>query len=125
MKTSKLLLSGLLLAGLISCKKEDTDQAKLDSDSSGDIAMSMNYDEEINNLGQMSLEGNMNGKKSTTWLNCVTFSIDTTGPVTEITLDFGTTNCKGNDGRYRRGELVVTYEDNPFDPGSVVTIVSN
>lgn len=125
MKTSKILLSGLLLAGLMACKKEKQDQTKPDSDVSEDIGMSMNFDEEMNNLAQMSLEGDFSGKKSTTWLNCVTWGIDTSGSVTEITLDFGPTNCSGSDGRNRRGVLVLTFEDNPFDAGSVVTLVSN
>lgn len=126
MKTSKLLLSGLLMAALVSCKKEDDtqQQPQPNSETSEDVAMSMTFDEEITNMSQMSLEGDMKGKKSTTWLSCVTFGIDTTGPVTEITLDFGTTNCKGDDGRNRRGKLLITFEDSPFDPGSVVTVTS-
>ena len=128
MKSSGIFLSGMLLIGLASCQKEskqDQEPQKPETQSSEDIAMSMNYDEEITNLGQMSLEGNPTGKKSTSWLSCITYSIDTAGPTTEVTLDFGSTNCMGNDGRNRRGKLLVEFEDDPFDAGSVTTVTSS
>ncbi len=125
MKIHKILLSAARFSALAACKKDKPEEGKLDPDASEDIGMTMNFDEEMNNIGQMSLEGKLSGKKSTSWLSCVTWGIDTTGPVTEITLDFGTTNCTGDDGRNRRGILIVTFEDNPFDAGSVVNVTSN
>tara|TARA_R110000850_G_scaffold39441_6_gene102425 strand:+ start:302 stop:1105 length:804 start_codon:yes stop_codon:yes gene_type:complete len=125
MKTSNFLIATALVVTAAACQKQEKEQANLDNDSNKDIAMGMTFDEEITNLGQLSIEGKLDGKKSTTWLSCVNFSIDTTGPVTKITLDFGKTNCQGDDGKYRRGKLIVTFEDNPFDAGSVTTITSN
>lgn len=128
MKTQKFLLPALLVVGLAACQKEnkqaDTPE-KPETETTEDIAMSMNIDDEITNLGQMSMEGNPGGKKSTSWLNCITYTIDTTGPTTKVTLDFGTTNCLGSDGKNRRGKLIVTLEDNPFDAGSVTSVASN
>ena len=128
MKTPKFLLSALLVAGLASCQKDDkqADETpdKPEASTTEDMAMSMNIDDEITNLGQMTMEGNPS-KKSTSWLNCITYTIDTTGPTTEVTLDFGATNCLGSDGKNRRGKLIVTLEDNPFDAGSITTVTSN
>ncbi len=128
MKTPKILLPALLVAGLASCQKDDSKAAntpeKPEAATTDDIAMSMNIDDEITNLGQMTMEGNPS-KKSTSWLNCITYTIDTTGAKTEVTLDFGATNCAGSDGKNRRGKLIVSLEDDPFDAGSVTTVTSD
>ncbi|WP_417590470.1 hypothetical protein [Owenweeksia hongkongensis] len=128
MKTPKFLLSALLIAGLASCQKDDTQAdtspEKPEAETTDDIAMTMSIDDEITNLGQMSMEGNPS-KKTTSWLSCITYTIDTTGSTTEVTLDFGATNCLGSDGKNRRGKLIVTLEDNPFDAGSVTSVTSN
>lgn len=128
MKTPQILLSAMLVAGLASCQKDDNQTSKTpekpEASTSEEIAMSMNIDDEITNLGQMSMEGNPS-KKSTSWLNCLTYSLDTTGPNTSVILDFGPTNCLGSDGRNRRGQLIVSFEDNPFDAGSVTMVTSN
>jgi hypothetical protein len=66
-------------------------------------------------------------KSSFTFGNCATFTItpawnDTlTWPKT-LTIDFGTTNCMGNDGRNRRGIITVTISDRYRNPGSVLTV---
>jgi hypothetical protein len=42
-----------------------------------------------------------------------------------LTLDFGTTNCAGIDGRMRRGQLVAVFAGEPHTPGATVTITRN
>ena len=130
MRTSKFLLAGLFaVSALASCQKDDkqgTDEPqKPAAENTEDIAMSMNFDEEITSFGQMSMEGKVDGKKSAAASGCITYSIDTTGPTNKVTLDFGTTNCAGPDGKLRRGKLIIEVEDNPFDPGSIVTVTSS
>jgi hypothetical protein len=57
--------------------------------------------------------------------HCVTITVDWTNgsefPVT-ITLDFGTTNCLGHDGRNRRGKVIANFTGPYRDSGTVVTI---
>ena len=56
---------------------------------------------------------------------CATISIDTlfsqNGAKGRITIDFGTTNCEGTDGRERRGKIYVDYTGKYRTPGTVVT----
>lgn len=73
-------------------------------------------------------EGKSASQKSNfTFGNCATISIspawnDTlTWPKT-LTIDFGTTNCMGNDGRNRRGIITVTISDRYRNPGSVLSV---
>jgi hypothetical protein len=42
-----------------------------------------------------------------------------------ITVDFGTTNCMCNDGRYRRGKIMVSYTGRYRDSGTVITYSFN
>lgn len=129
MKTPKIFIAALAVAALSSCEKKDDETTqqteKPSQESTEDIATSMSIDEEITTFGQMSMEGEVDGKKSASASSCITYSIDTTGPTNEITLDFGTTNCAGSDGKLRRGKLVITIEDNPFDVGSITTVTSD
>jgi hypothetical protein len=39
-----------------------------------------------------------------------------------LTIDFGPTNCLGNDGKYRRGKIIVNHTNWYRQPGSVHTI---
>ena len=54
--------------------------------------------------------------------NCATVTHDTTSTPKLITVDFGSTNCLCNDGRYRRGKVLVSYTGKYKDSGSVRTI---
>lgn len=130
MRIPKFVLAGLLVvSALASCQKDDkeasTKAENPSTESTEDIAMSMNIDEEITSYGQMGMEGSLNSKKSSSASSCMTISLDTTGATTKFILDFGTTNCTGADGKQRRGQLILSVEDNPFDPGSVLSITSN
>ncbi|GAB4283939.1 MAG: hypothetical protein Kow0068_08920 [Marinilabiliales bacterium] len=58
--------------------------------------------------------------------NCATVTVDpdwpdTTFPKT-VTIDFGTTNCTGLDGRLRRGKIVYTISDRYRNAGCVITV---
>ena len=59
---------------------------------------------------------------------CATITRDTTATIRTISIEFGLqsngsySNCLCNDGRYRRGKIIVTHTGNYFDDGSVKTI---
>jgi hypothetical protein len=54
---------------------------------------------------------------------CATVTRDTVSVPRVMTIDFGPTNCLCNDGRYRRGKIIVTYAGGGyFDQGSVKTV---
>ncbi len=55
--------------------------------------------------------------------SCATLTIDTVSSATRtITVNFGTTNCPCNDGRNRRGSLVITFTGHYRDSGMVKTV---
>lgn len=54
---------------------------------------------------------------------CATIVHDTISFPRSITIDFGPTNCLGNDGRYRKGKITATYTANYYsDTNNSVTI---
>lgn len=52
---------------------------------------------------------------------CVTVTLDTTVFPREMTIDFGEVNCLCNDGKYRRGKIIITFNGRYFQPGTVIT----
>ena len=53
---------------------------------------------------------------------CANVAHDTTSSPKTITIDFGSINCLGNDGRNRRGKIIVSYEGKYRDTNSMHTI---
>jgi hypothetical protein len=53
--------------------------------------------------------------------DCVTITLDTTVMPRVMTIDFGEVNCLCRDGKYRRGQIIVTFNGRYFQPGTVIT----
>ncbi len=53
--------------------------------------------------------------------SCATVTLDTTVFPRVLTIDFGDTNCLGNDGRYRRGKIFVSFTGRYRKPGTIIT----
>lgn len=58
-----------------------------------------------------------------THLSCATITTDTLASPRGMTIDFGTTNCTGTDGRTRRGKLLCNYTGLYGDSLTVANIV--
>lgn len=57
-------------------------------------------------------------------IGCIdTIIVDTLSTPRSITIDFGSDECEGNDGRVRKGILYITYTGRYREVGSVITIV--
>ena len=56
---------------------------------------------------------------------CATVTHDTTSIPHVITIDFGPVNCLGNDGHWRRGQIIISYTGHYFQAGSVRSIGFN
>lgn len=52
----------------------------------------------------------------------VELTIDTTSMPRTLLIDFGTVNCTGQDGRQRRGKILVTFTGPYRAPGTIITI---
>jgi len=53
--------------------------------------------------------------------DCVTITLDTVAVPHALIIDFGTENCLCNDGRYRRGKIIVSFTGRYRHPGTVIT----
>lgn len=118
-----------VLLTFAACKKDNTttdtagedtgyaeEQARMEQ--SYDDAESLADEAYIN--GASALKGGPNLLSS-----CATVTKDTVSNPHKMTIDFGTTNCLCNDGRYRRGQIIVTFAGKYRDSGYVRTISFN
>ncbi len=133
MKTKIYLFATVLTFGfffLSSCKKDKIDT---DTTSSEDNSLAENMFEDVSKVVNETLNTNdLNGTKSYVYHNnygdCATVTIDPAGrgvfPKT-ITIDFGDTNCIGDDGVSRRGKIITTITDYYRNAGSVRTTTLN
>lgn len=122
MKTN-VIIKGVFSAALLgvlltSCKKNDTEDT--DTSASSDNATAEAY---FNDMGNIANEGAMSGNVSSYKTSpsydgllsaCATVTFDTINHSDDdsVTVDFGTTNCLCNDGRYRRGKVLITHTGN-------------
>ncbi len=53
--------------------------------------------------------------------SCATVTLDTSVYPRVLTIDFGDSNCLCNDGRYRRGKIIVSFTGRYWKPGTVRT----
>jgi len=140
MKPTRFLLLGagaILLSGMvfISCKKENNNNKGSASDI--EIAESSTVAEsDYNDVGilvdQAAITGDVNyrlANGSSTWSqegslgsSCASIGIDTVSSTHTVFIDFGTSNCLCNDGRYRRGKILATFTGRYRDQGTVITI---
>jgi len=132
MKKSFFFLLALTLSALTilsSCKKDDDDN-KNNYQSAIDNATAENMFSDVFKqatdgmiAAQDSAEGSKNCMES--MASCATLTISpfdlTTFPKT-VTVDFGTTNCLGSDGRYRRGVVTMTTTGWYRDSATVITV---
>lgn len=91
--------------------------------------------DEMTNISDQAITGNMvyykNGEvivthpgdkpvQAKTACNVI-ITIDTTGSLKTVTVDYGTSNCDCNDGKTRRGKIVTTFTGPYMAPGTIIT----
>ncbi|MCK5823062.1 MAG: hypothetical protein KAG95_03600, partial [Bacteroidales bacterium] len=129
MKTKIYLFSAILLFGIFSfssCKKDEIDS---DTTSSEDNSLAENMFEDVFKVVDETLKSNdLDGTKSYIYHHnygdCGVVTIEPAGrgvfPKT-ITIDFGDTNCVGDNGVSRRGKIITIITDYYRNAGSVRT----
>lgn len=83
----------------------------------------------FNDMGGMADEAMANstpslksGDESKIFLSdCVKITLDLDATPHLLAIDFGDTNCMCNDGRYRRGKLLVTFTGPYHESGTIIT----
>lgn len=72
--------------------------------------------------GSVSLK---NGEAESLGGPCATVTRDTISNPKKVTIDFGNTNCTGNDGKARRGKIMITFTGKYRDAGTVITVTTD
>jgi len=117
-----LALTAGSVAFLASCgknKKVDTTEDTGYASDHSTAEKSFNDAESISDQASTVTSGSTLGYKTTELTSACASVTRTTG---SIVVDFGTTNCLCNDGRLRRGKILISYTGNYSDSGSVRTI---
>ncbi|MCX7649182.1 MAG: hypothetical protein N2050_01340 [Flavobacteriales bacterium] len=129
-KTQSLLYAGVLATlglttmTLISCRR-NKELDKAEREFASDMALAETSFQDLKSMADEAASGQLIHFKSgeaTLAGNCATVIWDTTATPKTITIDFGTVNCLCLDGRYRRGQVIITYTGPYKQPGTVITI---
>lgn len=116
-----LISFGLLFS---SCEKEKIDNGDTSFSKDDALAESIfngitNITDEAYNTGSKS---SRSGNESSSIMGgCAVITLDLTVFPHVLIVDFGETNCLGDDGVYRRGEINVTFNGGYREAGTVVT----
>ena len=114
-----------------SCKKDASKDSDTESAENNALAES-SFNDVTTISDQAALSGSVNMRVAGDALTsredgslgsaCASVSIDTVSVPHVITIDFGAANCLCNDGRNRRGKILLSYTGRYRDAGTVVTI---
>jgi hypothetical protein len=131
MKTKRILFNSLLAIAttsliLTGCKKDEEEDNDTDSSKDNAFAESM-YSDAANISDEAGQKGSVSTYKvvgNENLLGAATVTKYAVNPSDQDTIivDFGTTNNLGNDGRNRRGKIIVLYTGKFKAPGSTHTI---
>jgi hypothetical protein len=144
-KCSKVLFISSLLMFFSSCEKKDVvlDSSTGDSDvtTAIDNSLAEGLFNDAESIADQASQGQLtfflpvfdkdieklNGEVKNVYekSNCATVYHDTSSSPKVLTIDFGSVNCLCNDGRNRRGEVIVSYEGRYRDTNSMHTISFN
>ncbi len=106
-----------------SCKRDNLED---NMRSAEDNALAEVNFSDAQSIADEAAGGNMSSYKSENsdeiLSNCATITHDTLSDPRVLTIDFGDVNCTCNDGRQRRGIIIVTYTGPYREPGHVHTI---
>ena len=109
-------------------RKSSTDVTEDTGYGADHVTLEKSYDDAQSVSDEAATTGTLSIARSanaTVLGSCATITNDTTASPHVLTIDFGTTNCLGKDGNYRRGQIVVTYTGHYKDAGSSHTIAFN
>jgi hypothetical protein len=136
MKTRKIILGMLLLAGLsilyTGCKKDEesdpnqSDQVSTEVDATKDDALADKLFSELTDITDEAMRGQDKSYKDmvldTIFMGpCVTVTIDTLSFPHTVTIDYGEVNCLCNDNKWRRGKIHVEHTGPYWAVGTVIT----
>jgi hypothetical protein len=124
-KSSAMLALIMVAAISFSSCKKDKNIKDTDADYGGEQArLEQTFDESQDIADEGATTGSLSNFRVAPGIlsGCATVTRDTTAMPHVVTIDFGPVNCMCNDGRNRRGQIIVTYSGHYRDSGSAHTI---
>jgi hypothetical protein len=125
--TLKITFITIISMGILvtSCNKKNEASPVDDTTISQDDALAENLFDEATGIADEAYGLKSLGLKSTDesiYLGpCAEITLDTTANPHELIIDFGEENCLCNDGKYRRGKIIVSFTGRYWWPGTVIT----
>ena len=125
------VLGIIAITGIIclsSCKKKDMSEKDTDTSSASDQSLASSS---VNDLTNISDEAGRNYSVSSfrtadanglLATSCAIITVDTLSATKTITVNFGATNCICNDGRNRRGSIILSFNGKYRDSLTVITV---
>lgn len=135
-KISIFIAASVISSSLLftSCKKDASKDSDVEAAESSSLAEA-SFDDVTTISDQAALGGSVNlrvagdaianREDGSLGSACATVTIDTVTVPHAITIDFGATNCVCNDGRNRRGKIILSYSGRYKDAGTVISISFN
>ena len=132
MKTNKITI-GLAVVAIAftsiisSCRKKTEDEKDKDTSSAKDQALASSAVNDLTNISDEAGRSlNISSFKvdgtSAVLSTCASLTFDTLLSAKTITVNFGTTNCLCNDGRYRRGMITLAFTGRYRDSLTTITV---
>lgn len=122
------IISAVTLITFTGCKK-DKEEVDKDTSAASENAMADAAFTDVANIADEASTGSLSSYRTSSnervLTSCATVTIDTVSIPHIISIDFGSSNCLGNDGNYRRGIILVSYNGEYRDSGSTHTISFN
>ena len=125
------VLGIIAITGIIclsSCKKKDMSEKDTDTSSASDQSLASSS---VNDLTNISDEAGRNYSVSSfrtadanglLATSCAIITVDTLSATKTITVNFGSTNCTCNDGRNRRGSIILSFNGKYRDSLTFITV---
>ena len=114
-----------------SCKKDASKDSDVESAENNSLAEA-SFNDVTTISDQAAIGGSVNmrladGSREDGSLGsgCATVTIDTVSTPHIITIDFGSSNCVCNDGRTRRGKILLSYSGRYREAGTAISITFN
>ena len=133
-KISIFIAASMVCTALLfsSCKKDGSSKDS-DTESAENNALAESSFNDVTTISdQAALSGSVNMRVATAdredgslGSGCATVTVDTVSVPHVITIDFGATNCTCNDGRSRRGKIILSYTGRYKESGTVINISFN